>query len=77
MAMKRMAVFDTKKEGYWVDQLQHLMTVKELKKILDDLRDEDMIVISHDNGYTFGSIKFNGVWEEHKGEEETYIPVDL
>ena len=45
------------------------MTVGQLKKILEDVDDDVMIVLSHDNGYTYGSLSFVAdLREERDGE---------
>ena len=69
--MRRAIVFDAVREGYGLDQLRNPMTVGELKDILEGLEDDDMIVMSHDGGYTFGSITFSSVWKERECEDGT------
>jgi hypothetical protein len=58
MENKRYAlVFEAKREGYGIDQIADCaMTVGELKRILEDYDDDTLFVLSHDQGYTYGSI---------------------
>lgn len=54
-------VFEARREGYGIDQLfeghfEEPMTVGCLREILEDLPDDMYFVLSHDNGYTYGSI---------------------
>lgn len=58
--MKLGIVFEARREGYTPEQLYSCMTVGELKELLEDYNDETWVVISHDNGYTFGSLE----WKE-------------
>ena len=55
--MRRAIVFEAKRSGYGIDQIaEKAMTVQELRKFLEDYDDDDLIVLSHDKGYTYGSI---------------------
>ena len=53
---KKALVFEANRDGYGIEQIRHPMTVGELKEILEDLDDDTLFVLSHDNGYTYGSI---------------------
>ena len=67
--MKMALVFNAKREGYGIDQIEHPVTVGELKAMLEGLDDDMLFVLSHDNGYTYGSIsKRATVCEETEGE---------
>lgn len=56
--MRKAIVFEAPRTGYGIDQIaDSAMTVGELKEILDGLDDDTLFVLSHDNGYTYGSIK--------------------
>lgn len=58
-------VFEAPREGYGIDQIRRPMTVGELKEFLDDFDDDVLFILSHDNGYTYGSIDARtGEWEE-------------
>lgn len=55
--MRNALVFEASRNGYGVDQIaDEAMTVGELKALLEDYDDDDLIVMSHDRGYTYGSI---------------------
>lgn len=57
--MRRTAiVFDAAREGYGIDQIHNPMTVKELREILEDCDDDDLVILSHDRGYTYGSPRY-------------------
>lgn len=56
--MRKAIVFEAPRTGYGIDQIaDEAMTVGELKEILEGLDDDTLFVLSHDNGYTYGSIK--------------------
>lgn len=55
--MKEALVFEASRDGYSIDQIRRPMTVGELKNILDNYDDDTLFVLSHDHGYTYGSIK--------------------
>ncbi len=55
---KKVLYIEAKREGYAPDQCGKTMTVGELIEMLQEYYDEESeIYLSHDNGYTFGSIK--------------------
>ena len=47
---------ETERQGYSPDQISKTLTVGELKNILDQFEDEDKVILSFDNGYTYGGI---------------------
>lgn len=49
-------VFEAARTGYGIDQITSPMTVGELKRLLDDWDDDTLFILSHDRGYTYGSI---------------------
>lgn len=49
-------VFEAVREGYSIDQLRCPITAGELRELLDDVDDDTIVVLSHDNGYTYGSL---------------------
>lgn len=74
MARKAL-VFEAVREGYSIDQIRRPMTVGELKQFLEDFDDDTLFILSHDRGYTYGSIdartevttfreQEDGEWEE-------------
>lgn len=66
---KQVLFLDARREGYGIDHIHSTMTVGELISFLQDF-DEDMpIYLSHDNGYTYGSIR-EGSFHESENEDE-------
>ena len=70
--MRKAIVFEAPRSGYGIDQIAgKAMTVGELKAILEELDDDTLFVLSHDNGYTYGSINqtYSGMsYEDEDGE---------
>ena len=55
--MRNAVVFEASRDGYSIDQIaDKAMTVGELIDILSDYDEETLFVLSHDNGYTYGSL---------------------
>ena len=61
-------ILHAKRESYGKDDVR-TMTVGELKALLEDYDDDTPIILSHDNGYTYGGIR-QGLFEEDYEEEE-------
>lgn len=56
---RRAIVFEAGRTGYSIDQAtdgRYVMTIGDLKELLEDFYDDDLFILSHDNGYTYGSI---------------------
>ena len=51
-----MLIINAKRNGYAPDQCGNTMTVGELMRLLEDYNPDDKIYLSHDKGYTYGSI---------------------
>ena len=75
--VERVIVFEAKRDGYSIDQVaNYAMTVGELISYLEDYEEDDVVIISHDNGYTFGSLSWryesiadeDGHFEEEKSD---------
>lgn len=67
--MKKALVFDARREGYGIDQINNAITVGQLKEMLEELDDNMMVVLSHDNGYTYGGLpNYATIKEEREGE---------
>ena len=49
-------VFEASRTGYGIDQIKKPMTVGELQAILDEYDDDTLIILSHDRGYTYGTL---------------------
>jgi hypothetical protein len=55
--MREAIVFEASRDGYGIDQIaDNAMTVGELRRLLEDYNDDSLFILSHDSGYTFGSI---------------------
>jgi hypothetical protein len=61
-----MLIINAKRNGYAPEQCGNTMTVGELMRYLEDFDQDDKIYLSHDNGYTYGSIS---EWDFEKNEE--------
>ena len=48
------------------------MTVGELIDFLSQFNEDDKIILSHDNGYTFGGIRENLFEEDFEDEEDDF-----
>jgi len=53
--MKKL-IINAKRNGYSPDQYGQSMTVLELMAYLEQFDEEAQVFLSHDNGYTYGSI---------------------
>lgn len=49
-------LINAKREAYGKDECR-TMTVGELIDFLSQFNEEDKVILSHDNGYTFGGIR--------------------
>lgn len=66
--MRNAIVFEAGRDGYAIDQIaDRAITVGTLRNILDGLEDDVLFVLSHDNGYTFGSID---AWSSYEARED-------
>ncbi len=55
--MKKAVVFGASRDGYSIGQIaDKAMTVGELIWLLQDFDEDALVVLSHDRGYTYGSI---------------------
>lgn len=55
--MRNAVVFEASRDGYGIDQIaDRAMTVGELIDILSDYDEDALFILSHDNGYTYGSL---------------------
>lgn len=77
--MKTALVFEARRDGYGIDQIRNAMTVGELRELLDGLDDDVMIICSHDNGYTYGSLSHEATIREERGGDygPMYIETDV
>lgn len=68
----RALVFETARTDYGIDQVvenRQVMTVFDLKRILEDYDDDDVIICSHDRGYTYGTLPQD--FREYEQDEES------
>lgn len=71
--MKRALVFEAPRTGYTIGQIADgAITVGKLKEILEEFDDDSaLFVLSHDNGYTYGSLdKWDGRCFVQTGDDE-------
>lgn len=61
-------IIEAAREGYSPEQVRNTMTVKELIEILSDYDEDAKVYLSHDNGYTYGGIRY-GSFSEQETEE--------
>lgn len=67
--MKQALVFEASRTGYGINQIQNAVTVGQLRKMLEGLEDDMMVILSHDNGYTYGTLSRKAsIREEQEGE---------
>jgi hypothetical protein len=73
--MRRALVFEAERTGYNIGQLfegnswNEPMTVGELMGILEDYDEDDVVVLSHDRGYTYGGLGEQSGWSENADGE--------
>ena len=72
-------VFQARREGYGIDQVENPITVHELRDMLEGLDDEMIIICGHDNEYTYGSLSREAeIRDGYEGEYGMeYNPVDV
>lgn len=59
-------VINAKRTDYSKDSIYDTITVGELKRLLEDYEDDAKVVLSHDNGYSFGGITEDDLKEEEE-----------
>ena len=65
-----MLIINAKRNGYSPDQCGSTLTVGELIRELECFDPDDKIYLSHDNGYTYGSITANDLNEQEDMDED-------
>ena len=65
-----MLIINAKRNGYSPDQCGNTMTVGELMNYLEDFDLDEKIYLSHDRGYTYGSISYGDFNERNEMDEE-------
>lgn len=61
---------ETRHEAYGPDDIKGTMTVGELKALLEDYPEDFPVIISFDNGYTYGGIGYSDIIEDSYGKGE-------
>lgn len=62
---------DAKRDAYGVDDIIHkTFTVGDLIGALEDFDEDTKVILSHDNGYTYGAITMRRINLESDGEDE-------
>jgi hypothetical protein len=75
-----MLLINAKRNGYAPDQCGNTMTIGELINYLEDFNQDEKIYLSHDKGYTYGSITqwdFEEREEIDEAEDEEFGGVSL
>ncbi len=68
--MRKAIVFEASRDGYGIDQIaDRAMTVRELIGILQEYDEDTLVVMSHDRGYTFGSISERDMYIARENED--------
>lgn len=67
--MAKVLYINAQREGYGIDQIRHTMTVGELIRYLEDFDEDTPVYLKHDNGYTYGGIRWNS-FEDDVTEDE-------
>ena len=70
--MKEVIIIEAQREGYSIHQCYRTMTVGELVQALSEYDEDTPIYFSHDNGYTYGSLKEENIDIRYDEEEENY-----
>lgn len=71
---KQVIIIEVERTDYSVQQVldnRDTMSVRELKEYLEHFDDEDEtpIVVSHDNGYTYGALRLSNIRDAEFDEE--------
>lgn len=69
---KAALVFEAERSHYSIQQQEdsgRTMTVGDLIGILQDFNEDDLIIISHDNGFTYGTLSTPDYYEKEDGGE--------
>ena len=70
--MRHALVFNADRTGFGIDQVRNPMTVGELMEILEEWDEDTLVIMSHDSGYTYGSIGIPHLYvERDDGEWES------
>lgn len=74
--MRKAIVFNARRDGYAIEQIaDEAVTVGELIEFLSEFDSDTLFVLSHDNGYTYGSIDImmdGEIYKERKGDPDKF-----
>ena len=59
--MKKAIVFEASREGYGIDQIREPLTVGDLMAFLEDVDPDRIVILIHDRGYTYGTLRLDEV----------------
>lgn len=71
----RAVIIAANRQAYGVEDIienQRAMTVGELIDLLSDFDQDAKVVLSHNNGYTYGGIIRGDIWEYEPEDENNY-----
>ena len=66
--MANMVIIQARRDAYSKNEVRTI-TVKELIQELEQFDEDAKVVLSHDNGYTYGGISRNSIEEDYEDEE--------
>lgn len=61
---------EANRQGYEPTQIKGTMTVRELISLLQDFPEEMPVILSHDNGYTYGGVCYDDIREDEYADAE-------
>lgn len=68
---KSIVIIDARRTAYSKkDVINHTCTVRELIEQLEQFDDDSPVILSHDNGYTYGEITYQDFDEQYLSENE-------
>ena len=70
--MEEIIIIEAQREGYSIHQCYKTMTAGELIQVLSVYDEDTPIYFSHDNGYTYGSLREENIDIRYDEEEENY-----
>lgn len=62
--------FEAEREGYTRGQVYAPLTAGELREFLEQYEDNTLIYLSHDRGYTYGTLRLSEVEESWEVEDD-------
>lgn len=68
--MKSAIIIEAEREGYSLSQCYKTMTAGQLIEVLQQYDEDTPIYFSHDNGYTYGSLRGENIDFRYEDDEE-------